>query len=90
MKQLYGIDMKQTQYGKTYEKIPAPDIAISMGCDIGCPFIDRVFDNNWSLPELDVSSRKRLSPVDLLSAKGFDKPFAAGKFENTEYPKTDR
>ena len=38
----------------------------------------------------NVSSRKRLSPVDLLSAKGFDKPFAAGKFENTEYPKTDR
>ena len=37
-----------------------------------------------------VASRKRLSPVDLPSANGFDKPFAAGKFENTEYPKTDR
>ena len=51
MKQLYGIDMKQTQYGKTYEKIPAPDIAISMGYGIGCLFIGRVFDNNWGLPE---------------------------------------
>ena len=25
---------------------------------------------------------KRLSPVDLPSANGFDKPFAASKFEN--------
>lgn len=49
MKQLYGIDMEQTQYSKTYEKIPAPDIAISMGCDVGCPFIGRAFDDNWGL-----------------------------------------
>lgn len=49
MKQLYGIDMEQTQYSKTYEKIPAPDITISMGCDVGCPFIGRAFDDNWGL-----------------------------------------
>lgn len=49
IKQLYGIDMEQTQYSKTYEKIPAPDIAISMGCDVGCPFIGRAFDDNWGL-----------------------------------------
>ena len=29
--------------------IPEPDIAISMGCNVGCPFIDRVFDDNWGL-----------------------------------------
>ena len=33
---------------------------------------------------------KRLSPVDLPSANGFDKPFAASKFEKTEYRKSDR
>ena len=27
---------------------------------------------------------KRLSPVDLPSANGFDKPFAASKFENSK------
>ena len=31
MKQLYGIDMEQCQYSKTIDKIPTPDIAISMG-----------------------------------------------------------
>ena len=51
MKQLYGIDMVQTQYNKTIDKIPTPDIAISMGCDVGCPYIGRAFDDNWGLPD---------------------------------------
>ena len=51
MKKLYGIDMEKTQYSKTFDKIPSPDIAISMGCDVGCPFIGREFDGNWGLPD---------------------------------------
>lgn len=51
MKQLYGIDMEQTQYSKTIDQIPVPDIAISMGCEVGCPFIGRAFDDNWNLPD---------------------------------------
>ena len=51
MKELYGIDMEQTQYSKTFDKIPYPDIAISMGCDVGCPFIGRDFDDNWNLSD---------------------------------------
>ena len=51
MKQLYGIDMELTQYSKTFDQIPQPDIAISMGCDVGCPYIGREFDHNWGLPD---------------------------------------
>lgn len=51
MKQLYGIDMEQTQYSKTIDKIPTPDVVISMGCDVGCPYIGRAFDDNWNLPD---------------------------------------
>lgn len=51
MKHRYGIDMELTQYSKTIEKIPVPDIAISMGCDVGCPFIGRAFDDDWGLPD---------------------------------------
>ncbi len=51
MKQLYGIDMKQSQYSKTIDKIPAPDIIISMGCDVGCPYIGRAFDEDWGLAD---------------------------------------
>ena len=51
MKELYGIDMERTQYSKTSDAIPAPDIAISMGCDVGCPYIGRPFDADWGLPD---------------------------------------
>lgn len=51
MKQLYNIDMEKTQYSKTVDKILTPDIAISMGCDVGCPFIGRPFDDDWGLPD---------------------------------------
>lgn len=51
MKELYGIDMEQTQYSKLIADIPDPDIAISMGCNVGCPFIGRAFDDNWGLDD---------------------------------------
>ena len=51
MKELYGIDMEQTQYSKLISDIPEPDIAISMGCKVGCPFIGRPFDDNWGLQD---------------------------------------
>ena len=51
MKKLYGIDMEKDQYSKTFKQIPEPDIAISMGCDVGCPYIGRAFDENWNLDD---------------------------------------
>jgi len=51
MKELYGIDMEKEQYSKLISDIPTPDIAISMGCDVGCPYIGRAFDDNWGLPD---------------------------------------
>ena len=51
MKKLYGVDMTQTQRSKTFEEIPEPDLVISMGCDVGCPYIGRAFDDNWNLPD---------------------------------------
>ena len=51
MKELYGIDMEQTQYSKLITKIPKPDVAISMGCNVGCPFIGKAFDDNWELED---------------------------------------
>ncbi len=51
MKGMYGIDMEGTQYSKLLQDIPEPDIAISMGCNVGCPFIGRGFDDNWGLED---------------------------------------
>ncbi len=49
MKEIYGIDMEKSQYSKTVDEIPKPDIAISMGCDVGCPYIGRAFNDDWGL-----------------------------------------
>ena len=51
IKEMYGIDMEETQYSKLISDIPEPDIAISMGCNVGCPFIGRAFDDNWGLDD---------------------------------------
>ena len=51
MKKLYNIDMELTQYSKTVDEIPDADIVISMGCEVGCPYIGREFDENWGLPD---------------------------------------
>lgn len=51
MKELYDIDMEETQYSKLMADIPEPDIAISMGCNVSCPLIGRGFDDNWGLED---------------------------------------
>ena len=51
MKELYGIDMERTQYSKLITEIPNPEVAISMGCNVGCPYIGRDFDDNWGLED---------------------------------------
>ena len=51
MKELYDINMEREQYSKLISDIPEPDIVISMGCDVGCPYIGRAFDDNWRLPD---------------------------------------
>ena len=52
MKDIYGIDMEADgQRSKLISEIPEVDIAISMGCNVGCPFIGRGFDDNWGLED---------------------------------------
>lgn len=50
MKEIYHIDMEEMgQHSKLIDNIPDPDIAISMGCGVICPFIGRAFDDDWGL-----------------------------------------
>jgi arsenate reductase len=51
MKELYDIDMEKTQYSKLTSDIPQPDIAISMGCNVACPYVSRPFDDDWGLED---------------------------------------
>lgn len=52
LKELYGIDMEGNgQHSKLISEIPSVDIVVSMGCDVGCPYIGRDFDDNWRLSD---------------------------------------
>ena len=41
--------MEKTQYSKLISDIPSVDVAISMGCNVTCPYIGKDFDDNWQL-----------------------------------------
>ena len=52
MKEIYGIDMEADgQRSKLISEIPEVDMVISRGCNVGCPFIGRAFDDNWGLED---------------------------------------
>lgn len=51
IKKMYDIDMEKTQYSKLMTDIPTPDIVISMGCQVTCPYIGKDFDENWGLED---------------------------------------
>ena len=51
IKDMYQIDMEQNQYSKLVQDIPQVDIAISMGCNVTCPYVGKDFDDNWNLDD---------------------------------------
>lgn len=51
MKQLYGIDMEQTQRSKLLEDIPTVDIIVTMGCNVQCPFLPCKHREDWGLDD---------------------------------------
>ena len=51
MKQLYGIDMEETQHPKLLEDIPPVDIVITVGCNVECPFLPYRHREDWGLDD---------------------------------------
>jgi len=51
VKEIYGIDMEQTQYSKLLVGIPEVDIVITMGCNVDCPFLPCRHREDWRLDD---------------------------------------
>ena len=51
IKQVYGIDMEQTQCSKLLKDIPPVDIVVTMGCNVTCPFLPCKHRENWNLDD---------------------------------------
>ena len=51
MKQLYGVDMEQTQRSKLLRELPPVDIVITMGCNVSCPSLPCRYREDWGLDD---------------------------------------
>lgn len=51
MKKIYGIDMEETQHSKLIDDLPKIDIAIKMGCNVVCPFLESDYEEDWGLDD---------------------------------------
>ena len=51
MKQLYGVDMEQTQHSKLLDELPPVDVVITMGCNVQCPLLPCERREDWGLDD---------------------------------------
>lgn len=51
IKDLYSIDMGETQHAKLIDEIPAVDIVITMGCNVVCPNLPSKYEEDWGLDD---------------------------------------
>ncbi len=51
MKQVYGIDMEQTQHNKPLSDLLAVDIVVTMGCNVQCPMLPCSHREDWGLDD---------------------------------------
>jgi arsenate reductase len=51
MKQLYGIDMEQSQRPKLLAELPPVDIVVTMGCNVECPYLPCKRREDWGLSD---------------------------------------
>lgn len=51
MKELYGIDMKKTQFSKLLSQIPPVDMVVTMGCNVACPNLPAKRHEDWGLDD---------------------------------------
>lgn len=51
LKNIYDIDMEETQYSKLIDALPPIDISITMGCDVICPIVENQYTEDWNLDD---------------------------------------
>lgn len=51
IKDLYKVNMNETQKSKLLEDIPKVDIIIKMGCNVVCPFLPAKHVEDWGLDD---------------------------------------
>ena len=51
IKEIYQINMEETQSSKLLSELPQVDIIITMGCNVNCPVIPCKYREDWGLDD---------------------------------------
>ena len=51
IKELYNVDMEETQKSKLIDDLPQIDIIITMGCNVECPYLPSKHREDWGLDD---------------------------------------
>ncbi len=51
MKEIYSIDMEESQHSKLLSDIPPVDVVIKMGCNVVCPLVEGSHEEDWGLDD---------------------------------------
>ena len=51
IKDLYNIDMNETQRSKLLNEIPNVDVVVTMGCNVACPSLPCKHREDWGLDD---------------------------------------
>ena len=51
VKDLYGVNMNETQKSKLISDIPEVDIVVTMGCNVNCPYLPCKHREDWGLDD---------------------------------------
>jgi arsenate reductase (thioredoxin) len=51
IKNLYNVDISETQHVKLIDDLPEIDIVVKMGCNVMCPFLPSKYEEDWGLED---------------------------------------
>jgi arsenate reductase (thioredoxin) len=82
IKDLYNVDMNETQKSKLLEDIPEVDIVVKMGCNVVCPFLPSRHEEDWGLDDPSGKSDEEF----IKTAKTIEEKIKdlAGRIQNNE------
>jgi len=68
VREIYGINMEETQRPKLLSDIPPVDIVITMGCNAACPFLPSRYREDWGIEDptgkSDEAFRKVIAKIE--------------------------
>lgn len=51
IKELYGVDMNETQRSKLLDELPPVEVVVTMGCNVACPYLPSKHREDWGLED---------------------------------------